>query len=84
MVLNDLNKGVSDRYWITELTAIKLVDKGLVFDTYSKKASELEKDLKAKGLKVSSTEESSSSEYDVGDFSPRTITSTRTILTVTK
>ena len=40
MVLNDLNKDVSDSYYITELTAVKLVENGLVVDTYSKKSSE--------------------------------------------
>lgn len=83
MVLNDLNKDVSDSYYITELTAVKLVENGLVVDTYSKKSSELEKSLISKGLKVSKTSESNSTEMDVGDYAPRTISTTKTTMTIT-
>jgi hypothetical protein len=83
MVLNDLNKDVSDSYYITELTAVKLVENGLVVDTYSKKSSELEKSLTSKGLKVSKTSESNSTEMDVGDYAPRTISTTKTTMTIT-
>jgi hypothetical protein len=86
MVLNDINKNISNSYYIVELKAIKLVDKGLVFSTYSKgdQISELEEDLKAKGLKVSKTSESSSSEMDSGDYSPSVVSITNTTMTITK
>jgi hypothetical protein len=90
MVLNDLNSDVSDSYWITRLTAIKLVDNGLVFETTSpaitsNSAEKLEKILKAKGLKVEKTSHSDTGqEYDVGDYSPRNISTTYITMTVTK
>jgi hypothetical protein len=82
MVLNDLNSDVSDSYYLIKLIAVKLVDNGLVIDTYSA-TSELEKNLIAKRLKVEKTSKSSSTEMDVGDYAPRDISTTRTTMTIT-
>jgi len=83
MVLNDINKNISNSYYIVELKVIKLVDKGLVINTYSE-TSELEENLKAKGLKVSKTSDLRSTEMDAGDYSPSTVSTRNTTMTITK
>jgi hypothetical protein len=86
MVLNDMNKNVRDSYYITELTTEKLIDKGLVINMFDKagSAKKFEEALKKKGLNISSTSKSNTTDMDVGDYSSRPITTTRVTMTITK
>jgi len=87
MVLNDYNKTINDNYYLIELVAKKLIDKGLVISMFDKtgyEAKEFEEGLKKKGLKVSSTKESSTTYMDAGDYQPSPVSTTRVTMTVTK
>jgi hypothetical protein len=87
MVLNDLNKNVKNSDYMTKLSLSKVIPGGFEYWTHPKSSEQdknFEKALLAKGLKVEKESEHRTTEMDVGDYSPHTMSFTTTTWTVTK
>ena len=91
MALNDFNKNIKDNFFKETINVDGLVDNGLIIittegDRTKGQTKKFEEELKRKGLKVSSTSKSSTSQIDYGEYQSdtRDVTQITTTMTVTK
>jgi len=91
MALNDFNKNIKDNFFKETINVDGLVDNGLIINTTEGdrtkgQTKKFEEELKRKGLKVSSTSKSSTSQIDYGEYrsDTRDVTQITTTMTVTK